>query len=104
MAAASAHDILLQPIRDLAKNWDIDLASHLEDYLAEIEKIAISFDGGQTTMNFAEAAMLIQGSACVYSRKVEYLYRLVYQVTMNHLQANIAETINSRINVGFKVT
>ena len=28
-------------------------------------------------MNFAEAALLIQGSACVYSRKVESLYELV---------------------------
>jgi len=28
-------------------------------------------------MNFAEAALLIQGSACVYGRKVEYLYSLV---------------------------
>ncbi|XP_034499461.1 condensin-2 complex subunit H2 isoform X3 [Ailuropoda melanoleuca] len=30
-------------------------------------------------MNFIEAALLIQGSACVYSKKVEYLYSLVYQ-------------------------
>ena len=30
-------------------------------------------------MNFAEAALVIQGSACVYSMKVEYLYSLVYQ-------------------------
>ena len=30
-------------------------------------------------MNFAEAALVIQGSACVYSRKVEYLYALVQQ-------------------------
>ena len=30
-------------------------------------------------MNFAEAALVIQGSACVYSKKVEYLYSLVYQ-------------------------
>ncbi|XP_033124599.1 condensin-2 complex subunit H2-like [Anneissia japonica] len=30
-------------------------------------------------MNFAEAALLIQGSACIYSKKVEYLYTLVYQ-------------------------
>ncbi|XP_016067170.1 PREDICTED: condensin-2 complex subunit H2 isoform X3 [Miniopterus natalensis] len=30
-------------------------------------------------MNFVEAALLIQGSACVYSKKVEYLYSLVYQ-------------------------
>ncbi|XP_041471941.1 condensin-2 complex subunit H2-like isoform X2 [Lytechinus variegatus] len=70
---------LLQPIRDLAKNWEVDIASHLEDYVAEMEAIVISFDGGSTTMNFAEAALLIQGSACIYSKKVEYLYALVYQ-------------------------
>ena len=27
---------LLQPIRDLAKNWDVDIASHLEEYLDEV--------------------------------------------------------------------
>lgn len=27
---------LLQPIRDLTKNWDIDVASQLEEYLAEV--------------------------------------------------------------------
>ncbi|KAJ7373723.1 Condensin-2 complex subunit H2, partial [Desmophyllum pertusum] len=70
---------LLQPIRDLTKNWDIDVAAQLEEYLAEIERIKITFDGGRTTMNFAEAALVIQGSACVYSKKVEYLYTLVYQ-------------------------
>jgi len=31
-------------------------------------------------MNFMEAALLIQGSACIYSKKVEYLYSLVFQV------------------------
>lgn len=70
---------LLQPIRDLAKNWEVDIASHLEEYVAEMEAIVISFDGGSTTMNFAEAALLIQGSVCIYSKKVEYLYALVYQ-------------------------
>ncbi|XP_072033087.1 condensin-2 complex subunit H2-like [Amphiura filiformis] len=70
---------LLQPIRDLTKNWEVDIAAQLEEYLTEIETIKISFDGGSTTMNFAEAALLIQGSACIYSKKVEYLYALVYQ-------------------------
>ncbi|KAM5172034.1 condensin-2 complex subunit H2 [Mantella aurantiaca] len=46
---------------------------------AQLDQICISFDGGKTTMNFAEAALLIQGSACIYSKKVEYLYTLVYQ-------------------------
>ncbi|XP_046765541.1 condensin-2 complex subunit H2 isoform X8 [Gallus gallus] len=44
-----------------------------------LDQICISFDGGKTTMNFIEAALLIQGSACIYSKKVEYLYSLVYQ-------------------------
>lgn len=76
---ATRYGHLLQPIRDLTKNWDIDVAAQLGEYLAEIERIKISFDGGKTSMNFAEAALLIQGSACIYSKKVEYLYTLVYQ-------------------------
>ncbi|XP_065501641.1 condensin-2 complex subunit H2 isoform X1 [Caloenas nicobarica] len=70
---------LLQPIRDLTSNWEVDVATQLGEYLEELEHVCISFDNGKTTMNFIEAAMLIQGSACVYSRKVEHLYLLVYQ-------------------------
>ncbi|XP_029061602.1 condensin-2 complex subunit H2 isoform X4 [Monodon monoceros] len=70
---------LLQPIRDLTKNWEVDVAAQLGEYLEELDQICISFDEGKTTMNFTEAALLIQGSACVYSKKVEYLYSLVYQ-------------------------
>uniref|UniRef100_A0A4W3IXR2 Condensin-2 complex subunit H2 n=1 Tax=Callorhinchus milii TaxID=7868 RepID=A0A4W3IXR2_CALMI len=70
---------LLQPIRELTKNWEIDVAAQLGEYLEELDQICISFDDGKTTMNFAEAALLIQGSACIYSKKVEYLYSLVYQ-------------------------
>ncbi|XP_064864280.1 condensin-2 complex subunit H2-like isoform X2 [Oncorhynchus nerka] len=70
---------LLQPIRELTKNWDIDVASELADYLEELDEMCISFNGGKTTLNFAEAALLIQGSACIYSKKVEHLYNLVYQ-------------------------
>ncbi|XP_055963007.1 condensin-2 complex subunit H2 [Sorex fumeus] len=70
---------LLQPIRDLTKNWEVDVAAQLGEYLEELDQICISFDEGKTSMNFIEAALLIQGSACVYSKKVEYLYSLVYQ-------------------------
>jgi len=49
-------------------------------WTVQIEQITISFDGGATTMNFTEAALLIQGSACIYSKKVEYLYSLVFEV------------------------
>uniref|UniRef100_A0A2I3S8Z3 Condensin-2 complex subunit H2 n=1 Tax=Pan troglodytes TaxID=9598 RepID=A0A2I3S8Z3_PANTR len=61
---------LLQPIRDLTKNWEVDVAAQLGEYLEELDQICISFDEGKTTMNFIEAALLIQGSACVYSKKV----------------------------------
>ncbi|XP_012940364.1 condensin-2 complex subunit H2 [Aplysia californica] len=71
---------ILQPIRDLARNWDIDIAHYLEEYLEDLEKVEITFDDGSTTMNFSEAALLIQGSAGVYAKKVEYLYGLVFQV------------------------
>lgn len=70
---------LLQPIRDLTENWEVDVAAQLGEYLEELDQICISFDEGKTTVNFIEAALLIQGSACVYSKKVEYLYSLVYQ-------------------------
>ncbi|CAN8210434.1 unnamed protein product [Coccothraustes coccothraustes] len=70
---------LLQPIRDLTKNWEVDVAAQLGEYLEELDQICVSFDNGTTTMNFMEAALLIQGSACIYSRKVEYLYMLVCQ-------------------------
>ncbi|NXA02761.1 CNDH2 protein, partial [Nesospiza acunhae] len=70
---------LLQPIRDLTKNWEVDVAAQLGEYLEELDQICISFDNGKTTMNFMQAALLIQGSACIYSRKVEHLYMLVCQ-------------------------
>lgn len=77
--AAARFKHLIEPIRDLAKNWNVDVASELEDYIGELESISFSADGGVTQLNFAEAALLIQGSACIYSKKVEYLYELVFQ-------------------------
>ncbi|KAL4224510.1 Condensin-2 complex subunit H2 [Mactra antiquata] len=71
---------ILKPIKDLAKSWDVDIASNLDDYLDELEHTTISYDGGKTTMNFAQAAMLIHSSTCVYSKKVECLYNLQLHV------------------------
>ncbi|KAM9845902.1 condensin-2 complex subunit H2 isoform 2-T2 [Aulostomus maculatus] len=78
-SAESRYAHLLQPIRELTKNWDIDVASELNDYLDELDEMCITFDGGKTRLNFAEAALLIQGSTCIYSKKVELLHSLVYQ-------------------------
>jgi len=70
---------LLKPIKDMADNWNVDLAEELKDYLEDLDKIHIAFKDGDLNLNFAEAALLIQGSASVYSKKVECLYSLVYQ-------------------------
>ncbi|XP_040031444.2 condensin-2 complex subunit H2 [Gasterosteus aculeatus] len=70
---------LMQPIRELTKNWEVDVASELNDYLEELDNMSITLDGGETRLNFAEAALLIQGSAHIYSKKVEHLHSLVYQ-------------------------
>jgi len=53
----------------------------------QLEKMTFSFDGGKTQLNFAEAAFLIQGTACVWSRKVESLHNLVYQ-TLEMIMSN----------------
>jgi hypothetical protein len=67
---------LLQPIRDLAENWTINVASALEDYLDELEGIQITLGDDLRnvvtgsvaseasedveSVNFAQAALLIQ--------------------------------------------
>lgn len=114
---------------DLSKNWNIDLAQELEEYLDELEHLHIAFDpqddatvprsgvaastrlaqasqsasqsDGARVMNFAEAALLIQGTSVIYSRKVEYLYALVFQ-TLAHLtkQSDAPPRNNSSNNAG----
>ncbi|XP_061524315.1 condensin-2 complex subunit H2 isoform X2 [Phycodurus eques] len=84
-STASRFAHLQQPIRELSKNWDIDLAAELNDYLEELDELCLTFDEGKTKLNFAEAALLIQGSACIYSKKVEMLHNLVYQ-TLDYIR------------------
>jgi len=71
---------LLQPIRDLSKVWKIEIAEELERYIEEVGQLLVLDPvDGIINLNFAEAALLIQGSTAIYSRKVELLYTLVYQ-------------------------
>lgn len=46
---------LLKPIRELAANWDINIASELEDYLEVLESVTFSVEGSGS-VNFAEGA------------------------------------------------
>uniref|UniRef100_A0A915CF92 Condensin II complex subunit H2 N-terminal domain-containing protein n=1 Tax=Parascaris univalens TaxID=6257 RepID=A0A915CF92_PARUN len=71
----SRHAFLLQPVRDLAKNWDIVIESYLADH---IESVLQGRDGAEEHFNFPEAGMLVlvQGISDVYCRKAEYVYQL----------------------------
>ncbi|KAI3975510.1 hypothetical protein MKX01_038779 [Papaver californicum] len=78
-SGSSSRFHIVQPLRDPQSNWSLDLAKNLEDYLLKIcsgEAINHEEDA-HLSVNFAEAALLLQGSIQVYSRKVEYLYTLV---------------------------
>ncbi|KAF0908753.1 hypothetical protein E2562_028572 [Oryza meyeriana var. granulata] len=68
---------ILQANRDPESNWEVDVAKSLEEYLLRICSGEINGVEGAHSVNFAEAALLLQGSVQVYSRKVEYLYTLV---------------------------
>lgn len=79
---APSFSILLDPIRDLAANWSIDVAKELTEYA---KTLGLGIDGeasccleNVTPIDFAQAALLVQGSTSIYSRKVEHLYSLVY--------------------------
>uniref|UniRef100_A0A803LLW2 Condensin-2 complex subunit H2 n=1 Tax=Chenopodium quinoa TaxID=63459 RepID=A0A803LLW2_CHEQI len=87
----------VQAHRDLESNWGVDLAKNLEDYLLKICSGEISGrDDAHLSVNFAEAALLLQGSIQVYSRKVEYLYNLVLHalefVSQTRSQENVGST------------
>ena len=77
----SKFKVLLDPIKDLAASWDIDIDDCLNEYLEELDGLNLdaSVVGGKGGINFATAALLIQGSTAVYSKKVEFLHQLVLQ-------------------------
>lgn len=87
--ADSRFEHLLRPLKDMADNWEVDIASVLEQYLDILDGLSFSFSEEDAAngiavdptkkFNFAEAAYIIQGSGCVYSKKVEYLYNLAAQ-------------------------
>ncbi|KAF9622188.1 hypothetical protein IFM89_030046 [Coptis chinensis] len=69
---------IIQPLKDPESNWAVDVAKNLEEYLIKIcSGEVIGENDDHFSINFAEAALMLQGSVQVYSRKVEYLYTLV---------------------------
>ncbi|CAK4085363.1 unnamed protein product [Aphanomyces euteiches] len=69
---------LLDPLRELS--IELDLGRELEEYLQHIQV------DESVLVNFAQAALLVQQSSTLYSKKVENLYALVLE-TVAHLQS-----------------
>jgi condensin-2 complex subunit H2 len=69
---------LLKPIKDAALAFDVDVDEALEDYVEACVRYVEADQGAQ--INFAEAGLLLQGSAVVYGRKVDGVHSLVYRV------------------------
>ncbi|XP_068633938.1 condensin-2 complex subunit H2-like isoform X2 [Battus philenor] len=77
---------LMKPISDVRRSFDTDLSALLEEYLTEAGlRVLDEGDGdgpmGDVIPNFAELALLLQHSACVYGRKVDFLYQHVLNVS-----------------------
>ena len=51
------------------------LAELLSHYMDELGHLEVTFDGGTTTVNFAQAALVLQGTASVYCKKVDFLWQ-----------------------------
>ncbi|XP_039289121.1 condensin-2 complex subunit H2-like [Nilaparvata lugens] len=74
----SGFKALLKPIQDITRsNGDVDLCRHLEEYLSHIKDLV---EQRLSSMNFAEAAYLLQNSANIYSKKVDLLWTFVIQL------------------------
>ena len=45
-----------------------------------MQHVTITLDGGHTSINFAQAALLLQGTTSVYSKKIDFLWKLVEEM------------------------
>lgn len=75
---------LLKPIRELTKQtcWELDIAEKLDEYVHYIQDlpIEVNLNGEAVKLDFAKAAMVVQNSVQIYSKKVETLWILLQDV------------------------
>ncbi|KAK5973064.1 hypothetical protein GCK32_009542 [Trichostrongylus colubriformis] len=75
--AGQRYTFLLRPVKDLGKNFEINIAKELDEYCERLGDVTEEAHGGVDShhrFNFAEAAMLIQGTAYVFGKKVDYVH------------------------------
>jgi condensin-2 complex subunit H2 len=95
---------LLQPIRDLAANWDINIAGELEEYLEELENLSFTIEGcAGPSLNFAEAALLIQvraGSDQLQQAQLAILVSVLKNMKHIRQKQTYQQTPHGAVDVG----
>lgn len=76
---AARCEALLRPIRDMTANWEVDVVALLSEYMSSLGVVMSAPDDKREReeIDFKEAALIVEGSACVYTKKVDHLYGLV---------------------------
>ena len=91
----------VQPLRDLARNFDIDIEPYLQEYLHQTTNLLDSSSNSGSSSddvksNFSAAALKIQNSAAIYNRKVDFLHQVVYEVFNDFIQAQLYNSKNKK--------
>ena len=76
---------LLKPIRELTSKhgcWELNIADKLEEYVHYIQglDIEVNVNGEPMKLDFAKAAMVVQNSVQIYSKKVDDLWMRLQEV------------------------
>ncbi|KAF7456107.1 Condensin-2 complex subunit H2 [Cryptosporidium felis] len=103
--------------KDPSLNWNIDVSAELEKYLSAIEFLDDEMNYSQHTevggfgqqrenqgsylqlFNFVEAALIIQNSTSLYSKKIEHLHSLVFE-TFQLLSTGKSQALEAKNETG----
>lgn len=86
---------LLQPLRDLADNWNIDIARELEDYIELLEGATFTVGDGGQRLNFAEG--LLHPFSCFHSLTISHaLYCTLTLSLQPHLSSRALRSCTAR--------
>ncbi|CAI4225893.1 unnamed protein product [Auanema sp. JU1783] len=92
---------LLKPIKDLEQNFDVDIITVLDGYAQELQALVNQqqFEVENAhRFNFAEAAMLIQGTVSVFGKKVD----LVFNEAFNFMESLKSTNKSKKDDEGFE--
>lgn len=70
------YGFLLQPIKDLAANWNVDIGKYLDQFLESVKAVQMEQLEKGRRFNFNEAAMILQSTTSTYDKKVEFVYQI----------------------------